>query len=289
MNPVLEKITHIIPDKLYLHLKFRQRMGQWPNLKNPKTFNEKLNWLKLYDRKPVYTTMVDKYEAKKYVAGIIGDKYIIPTLGVWDNFDDIDFDSLPNQFVLKCTHDSGGLYICRDKSKMDFGLAKKRINRSLKRNYYWHGREWVYKNVPHKIICEKYIDENGHVPIDYKVYCFNSKPYKVMLCIDRDANTPTRFYSFDIDWNLLRCNGWGKKAPADFTLPKPKNLEKMFEFSAVLSQEIPFARVDWYEVGGQLYFGEITFYPESGFDNAILPETDALYGEMIDLSMIRDK
>lgn len=152
MNPVLESITHLIPDKLYLKLKFRQRTGKRLNLKEPRTFNEKLQWLKLYDRKPLYSTLVDKYEAKEYVAGIIGDEYIIQTLGVWDRFDDIDFDSLPNQFVLKCTHDSGGLVIVKDKSRLDFSAAKNKIEKRMKKNYYWHGREWVYKDVKPRII-----------------------------------------------------------------------------------------------------------------------------------------
>jgi len=283
MSDIKFAITKLLPDKLYLSLRFRSRFGRFPNFKSPTTFNEKLQWLKLYDRNSAYTTMVDKYEAKIYVSRILGEEYIIPTLGVWTKFEEIDFDSLPSQFVLKCTHDSGGLVICKDKSKLDIDNAREKINQSLKRNFYYIGREWPYKNVVPRIIAEQYMDDNGHVPIDYKIYCFNGKPYKVMLCLDRDKDSPTKFYSFDREWNLLRHNNLGKEAPEDFTLPQPINLKKMFEFAEVLSKDIPFVRVDFYEVSGQLYFGELTFYPDSGFDNAILPEIDSLYGSMIKL------
>ena len=160
-------------DEAYLKFMYKLKMKRKLNLSDPQTFNEKLQWLKIYDRKPEYTTMVDKYEAKKYVADIIGEEYIIPTLGVWDRFEDIDFDELPDQFVLKCTHDSGGLVICRDKSKLDLKAAKKKINKSLKRNYYWIGREWPYKNVRPRIIAEKFMtDPTSDDLQDYKFFFF---------------------------------------------------------------------------------------------------------------------
>lgn len=212
MNPVLEKMTHVIPDRLYLKLKFRQKMGKWPDLDNPKTFNEKLQWLKLHDRKPIYSTMVDKYEAKRYIADIIGEEYIIPTLGVWDRFEDIDFDALPNQFVLKCTHDSGGLVIVCDKSSMNLDAARKKINRSMKRNYYWHGREWAYKNVKPRIIAEQYMEDGnpGEKPeridaglTDYKVHCFNGKPKLILVCKDRFSRGGMTEDFFSDEWNHL--------------------------------------------------------------------------------------
>lgn len=258
-------------------------MGRRLNLKCPKTFNEKLQWLKLHDRKLIYTTMVDKYKVKKYVGERIGNEYIIPTLGVWKTFDQINFDDLPNQFVLKCTHDSGGVIVCKDKSKLDLPTIRKKIEKALNRNYYYSGREWPYKNVPPQIIVEKFLSEDGYVPIDYKVYCFDGRPYKIMLCLDRDKDEPTKFYSFDFKWDLLRHNIRGRNAPIDFTLPKPKSLNLMFSIAKELSNGIPFVRVDFYEVKGQLYFGEMTFYPDSGFDSAILPEIDILYGDMIKL------
>ena len=203
VKALLKKVSRLVPDKMYIALKYKMSMGKFPNLKNPKTFNEKLQWLKLYNRKPEYTTMVDKYEVKKYVADKIGEEYIIPTLGVWDSFDDIDFDKLPDQFVLKCTHDSGGLVICRDKSKLDKEAAKKKIDACLKTNYYWHGREWPYKNVKPRIIAEEYMNiekasscetepkdcvsycdlqrKNGL--LDYKFMCFDGKVRALFLDI----------------------------------------------------------------------------------------------------------
>ena len=173
-------------DEKYLCIVYKIRTGKTLNLENPKTFNEKLQWLKLYDRKIEYTTMVDKYAVKQYVADKIGENHIIPTLGVWDKFEDIDFDKLPNNFVLKCTHDSGGLVICRDKSKLDMNAAKKKLNKSLKRNYFYAGREWPYKDVKPRIIAEKYLEEKGKtVPEDYKVYCINGKPIYIVVFHNR--------------------------------------------------------------------------------------------------------
>lgn len=282
-----QKIGKYVPDSLYLRRQYKKIMGKPLNLKNPHTFNEKLQWLKLHDRNPLYITMVDKYAVKKYVADMIGEEYIVPTLGVWDKFDDINFGELPDQFVLKCTHDSGGVIICKDKSKLDIEKAKEKVEKSLKTNYYLLGREWPYKDVPRKIIAEEFLDDNGHVPVDYKVYCFNGNPYKVMLCLDRDKDEATKFYSFDKDWNLLRHNRWGIAAPENFTLPKPASLGLMFEFAAMLSKGMPFVRVDFYELNRKLYFGELTLFPDSGFDNAILPEIDLLYGEMINLDTVK--
>ena len=173
VKSVLKKCSHILTDKAYIKLAYFRRFHKFPDLKNPKTYNEKLQWLKLYDRKPIYTAMVDKYEVKKYVADIIGEEYIIPTLGVFEKFDDIDFDSLPNQFVLKCTHDSGGLVICKDKKTFDIDSARSKINASLKVNYYLYGREWPYKNVPPRIIAEKFMKDREFETLNvYKIFNF---------------------------------------------------------------------------------------------------------------------
>lgn len=276
-------------DETYLKIAFRSLMGKKLNLKNPQTFNEKLQWLKLHDRKPIYTTMVDKYEAKKYVTGIIGEQYIIPTLGIWNKFEDIDFDKLPNQFVLKCTHDSGGLVICRDKSKFDVQAAKKKINRSLKRNYFWQGREWPYKDVKPRVIAEKYMEDNTlHELRDYKFFCFNGHADSVMVCIDR-AKKDTKFYFFNQKWELQRLNIRGKQASANFTLEKPAGIDRMFKLAEVLAQNLAFARVDFYFCNGQIYFGEITFFPESGFDAKLLSETNTYWGRLIGLTLVGDK
>lgn len=276
-------LLSFLPDTLYLKRYFKKVFNRPLDLNNPQTFNEKIQWLKLNDRNPLYTTLVDKFAVKKWVANKIGQQYIVPTLGVWNKFEEIDFDSFPKQFVLKCTHDSGGFVICKDKSSFDKESAKKKLDQNLKKNFYYDGREWPYKKVKPRIIAEQFLDDNGHVPVDYKVYCFNGEPYKVMLCLDRDKEEATKFYSFDFNWNLLRHNRWGKNAPEGFTLPKPKSIDKMYESAKKLSQGIPFVRVDFYDLNGHMYFGEMTFYPDSGFDSAILPEIDRLYGSMIDL------
>jgi len=274
----------VLPDKVYLKICYKLATGKKLDLKNPKTFNEKLQWLKLYDRKPEYTTMVDKYEAKKYVAEKIGEEYIIPTLGVWDHFDDIDFDSLPDQFVLKCTHDSGGLVIVKDKSKLDKPAAKKKIEKSLKMNYYYSGREWPYKDVKPRIIAEKYMEDlsNGGGLTDYKFFCFHGKAENVMVCLDRNTGD-TKFYFFDKAWKLLKLNMRGMAAPEGFTIEKPDGMDKMFQIAEVLSENLKFSRIDLYNVDGKIYFGEITFFPQSGFDSQLLDTTDALFGKWIHL------
>lgn len=287
MEKIKSQIMKLIPDKLYLELMFRRRMGKKLNLDNPRTFNEKLQWLKLYDRRPEYTKMVDKYAVKKYVADIIGEEYIIPTLGVWESFDEIDFSQLPNQFVLKCTHDSGGLVICRDKSRFDRESARKKIDKSLKRNYYYSGREWPYKNVPPRIIAEKYMEDSKTKELrDYKFFCFNGYVDCVMICLDRYTGD-TKFYFFDKYWNLKRLNKRGKEAPENFTLPKPECIDEMFEIAAALSKNIPFMRVDLYQSNGKVYFGELTFFPDSGFDANLLSKTDKYFGDLINLKLVR--
>ena len=187
-NAIYKILSVIVPDKMYLKMKFRLKMNKKLDLNQPKTFNEKLQWLKLNDRKDIYTIMVDKYEVKKYVANIIGEEHIIPTIGIYDKFDNIDFDKLPNQFVIKCTHDSGGLVIVKDKSKINIDKIRKKINKHLKRDYYFLGREWPYKNVQPRIIVEKYMSNNGKELEDYKIHNFNGNPKLILVCKDRYTN-----------------------------------------------------------------------------------------------------
>ena len=281
---------NLLSDKHYLKLLFRLKMGYKLNLKNLNTFNEKLQWLKLYNRNPEYGIMADKLSVKHYVANSIGEQYIIPTLGVWEKFDDIDFRSLPDQFVLKCTHDSGGLVICKDKDTLDIAASKKKIERALKRNFYKRWREWPYKDVPRKIIAEKYITDSPTDKdlTDYKFFCFNGIVDCVMIAIERSTGEP-KFYFFDNDWKLLRLNVRGKNAPPDFTLPKPKCIDEMFRIAEVLSKGIPFVRVDLYQSNDKVYFGEMTFFPQSGFDSNLLPETDLYFGELIDIKEAKSK
>ena len=193
-----------LDDETYLKRLFRARMGKELNLNNPQTFNEKLQWLKLYDRKPIYTTMVDKYAAKKYVADIIGEEYVIPTLGVWDKFEDIDFEALPDQFVLKCTHDSGGLVVCRSKSSLDKFKVKRMIERALATDYYLTGREWPYKNVPRKIIAEKYMEDNETQELrDYKFFCFNHEPKFLYISRGLEYHPTAEISFYDLTGNEL--------------------------------------------------------------------------------------
>lgn len=290
-----------ISDQKYLNIAYKKAMNKKLNLNSPKTFNEKLQWLKLNDHRPEYTIMVDKYKVKEYISDILGPEYVIPTLGVWDDPEDINFDKLPEQFVLKCNHTSGlGMYICKDKSKMDIKKIKKELRKGLKQDYYLTGREWPYKDVPRKIIAEQYIadtQEDGKNDLkicehrdtgltDYKFFCFDGVADSVMVCIDRNSGNP-KFYFFNKEWKLCRYNIRGKNAPSDFSLPKPKNIDKMFEIAEYLSQGIPFVRVDLYNLNGKIYFGELTFFPSSGFDSNLLPETDQYFGSLINLERIK--
>lgn len=270
-----------IPDETFLKMKYKLMMGKKLDLENPKTFNEKLQWLKLHDRNPEYTKMVDKYEAKEYVANIIGKEYIIPTLGVWDKFDDIDFDALPNEFVLKPTHTSGNVFICKDKSRIDYKKLKKQVNKWLKRDYYKIHREWPYKNVKPRIIAEEYMEDQTGELVDYKVYAFNGKCDYVMTCVDR-AKGETKFLYYDRNWNLKKEFSFdGLKYGQTINVPRPKNLDKMFELAEILSKDIPFVRVDFYEANGNLYFGELTFFPSAGFDNTRTKECQKYLDEML--------
>lgn len=279
------KINHFypdMPDDEYLIKKWKALMGTELNLDDPHTFNEKLQWLKLYDRKPEYTTMVDKYAVKQYVADIIGEKHIIPTLGVWDKFDDIDFNMLPNQFVLKCTHDSGGLVICRDKQHLDKNAAKKKLTESLKHNYYYAGREYPYKNVKPRIIAEKYMEDSKTAELrDYKFFCFDENVYCCLICSGRYSSKGLHFTFFDRKYNVLpfECGCPSEKNG----LPKPSQYDKMIELAEQLSQNIPFVRVDFYEIDGNVYFGELTFFPVSGYIQFDPEEWDLKLGNMLKL------
>lgn len=286
VNEVIEDLEywrrHFVNPEQFLKKKFQVRMGYPLNLEDPKTFNEKLQWLKLHDHNPNYITMVDKFAVKKYVASRIGEQYIIPTLGVWDRFEDIDFDKLPNQFVLKCTHDSGGLAICKDKSKFDFQVAKRKIKKSLRTNYFYGGFEWPYKNVPPRIIAEKYmVDESGYELKDYKFFCFEGEVKFFKIDFDRAIEHRANYYN--IDGNLLPFGETACPPKPERTLSMPLNQKKMILFAEQFSKGIPFLRVDFYEIEGELYFGELTFLPASGFGRLVPEEWDYKLGEWIKL------
>ena len=293
LSKIFKLITRKMNDEMYLRIAFRIIMKRKLDLKNPKTLNEKIQWLKLNNRNPMLTSYVDKFKVKNIIAELIGEQYIIPTLGVWKKFEDIDFSKLPNQFVLKCNHDSHSVVICKDKSKFDYKYAKNRLEAALKKNYFWHGREWAYKNVEPLIIAEQYmVDNNTSEELtDYKFFCFRDYVDSVMVCYNREAGEP-KYYFFDKNWNLLRdYNRQGKEAPKDFYKEKPINFEKMCELASVLSMatQVPFVRVDFYNINGNPYFGELTFSPTNGLDYNLLYDTDLHFGKLIDLSLIKDQ
>lgn len=249
-------------DREFVVRKYEAKMGRKIDIENPKTFNEKLQWLKLYDRKSDYTKMVDKQEVKKYVSEKIGSKYIIETLGVWKKFNEINFESLPEQFVIKCTHDSGGLAICRQKETFDVKKAKKKINKSLRSSYFYYGREWPYKNVEPRIIAERYLeDEAGEELKDYKVMCFAGKAKLIQVHCGRFKEHLQDFY--DTDWNKLDI--YQGTPQSEEVMPKPVFYDEMIALSEILSRDIPQLRVDWYYTNNQLYFGELTFFDASGY------------------------
>ena len=265
-------------DKKYVEILYHKKTKEKLNLNDPKTFNEKLQWLKLYDRNPEYTKMVDKYEGKEYVADIIGKEYVIPTLGVWEKFKDIDFEKLPNQFVLKCTHDSGSTIICKDKEKFDYKAAEKKINRALKINYYYLSREWPYKNIKPRIIAEKYmVDESKTELKDYKFYCFDGVPRVVDVCSNRSEKLQQSY--FDMEWNKINVTEGGSIRNENIT--KPTCFEEMKQIASKLSQGIRHVRIDLYEIENRVYFSEITFYSGTGLEDFEPKEFNRELGDMI--------
>ena len=273
-----------LSDEMFLKLKFYSCLGIKLDLNNPKTFNAKLQWLKLYNRKPEYTMMVDKYLVRDYIAKKIGEEYLIPLLGAWDNPNEIDFDSLPERFVLKCNHNSGrGMYICKDKSKMDIKKVKAELVEGLKQDYFLQSREWPYKNVPRKIIAEEYMEDAETSELrDYKFFTFDGKVRALFIATDRqNANEETKFDFFDENYNHLPITNGHPNAKI---LPKkPINFEKMKELAEKLSENTPHLRVDFYEVDGKIYFGELTFFQNSGLVPFEPEEWDLKFGNWIQL------
>lgn len=275
---------NFLSDSAYIRFMYFLYTKKKVNLSTPHTFSEKIQWLKLHDCKPLYTVLVDKYAVKQYVADKIGKLHIIPTLGVWKKFEDIDFDKLPNQFVLKCTHDSGGLVVCKDKSELNLAAAQKKIGKSLKRNFFYIGREKPYQNVPPQIIAEKYMeDESGELK-DYKFYCFNGTPLYCQVIRNRSTKETIDFY--DMEWNHMPFVGLNPAVGNGLNpVEKPKCLDAIVEACKKLSNGIPFVRVDFYVIANQFYFGEMTFYPASGFGIFSPDEWNYKLGELIKLPL----
>lgn len=282
---LLSYFSPFLSDRYYLQRRFRLKLGYPLNLRNPKTFNEKLQWLKLNNRNPEFTKMVDKIEAKNFVASIVGKEYIIPTIAVYDKAEDIDFSALPEKFVLKCSHDSGSVIVCNDKAHFDITMAKKVLSRKLRHAYYLHGREYPYKDVPRRILVETYMeDESGSGLRDYKFFCFNGVCKNLLVYTDRRTKEPHSDH-FDREWNHLPLEYYVTNA--DIRPSRPDNLEAMITVVERIAGAIksPFVRIDLYNVNGKIYFGEITFFPFSGMQSFNPPKWDYIFGEMLQLDI----
>ena len=284
-NFIVYKLGRFIPDMIWIQLKFFMNFGRFCNLKKPQTFNEKLNWLKLNDRNPEYSLLADKYEVKKIVAEKIGQEYVVPCYGAWVKFEDIDFDSLPEAFVLKANHDSSGATICKDKSKIDKQLLSQKFKKLLSRNYFWHLREWPYKNIKPRIIAEKLLeDSSGGKLRDYKFWCFNGEPL-YMYCTVKGGDVYENF--FDMNFNPVDVShGFRRLDPEP---AKPHNFELMKQLAAQLSSGIPFVRIDFFEVNNKVYFGEYTFYDWGGMKAFSSLEMDLKLGSLIKLPVNNEK
>lgn len=276
------KISHLIPDKPYLKWIYRVHMHKDLDFHHPVSFNEKLQWLKVYDRKQEYIRMVDKLAVKDYISNKIGSMYVIPTLGVWETADNIDFESLPSKFVLKCNHDSRSVVVCKDKSQLRQSEVRKHLDKCLKTNLYWWGREWPYKNVKPMIFAETYLEEDGLQELnDYKLMCFDGKVKCSFVCSERFEENGLRVTFFDRDWKRMP---FIRHYPAsEKYIACPKTYKKMIELAEELSKGIKFVRVDFYEVKGQIYFGELTFFPGSGLEEFTPDKWDDILGSWIEL------
>lgn len=269
----------LLPDELYLKMLYRHKIGQTLNLTNPLTFNEKIQWLKLYDRQNKYSIMADKFAVKSYANLILGEDFTIPTIGVYVNFNDIMFDKLPNSFVLKCTHDWNSVILCNNKQELDIVKAKKRLCKALKRNHYYRSLEWAYKNILPRIIIEPFLsDATGNPPIDYRVYCFNGEPHIIHLTVNKFNDRKVVF--LNTNWELIPLERAGLTKYVKY-IEKPRLLNKMLDIASKLSKDIPFLRVDFYIVREQLYLGECTFYPGEGFREFYPYEWNVKLGKMI--------
>lgn len=257
------KFAKFFSDKLYIKCFYKKHLHKKLNLKNPQTFNEKLQWLKLYDRQPEYTKMADKATMKEYITDILGSGYVIPTIGVYDSVDDVPFERLPEQYVIKCTHDSGSTFICKSKANFDIENVKKELAQKLKTSYFWYSREWPYKNIKPRIIVEEYLcDENGDYPLDYKLFCFNGKMQLFKVDYDRFTDHKANYYNRNGEFQNF--GEYWYKPDETIDLEKPEKFEQMIEIADKLSVGIPFLRVDFYYVYNQIYIGELTFFPAGG-------------------------
>lgn len=260
---------------------YRLQLGRRLNLQTPESFNEKLQWLKLYDRRAEFHTMVDKYAVRSLIEESIGGKYLIPLLGVWERAEDIDFDALPAQFVLKCTHDCGSVRICRGKSTLDRAETVSYFRKRLRASGFTYGREWPYKGLKPRIVAETLLKtESGDLP-DYKIHCFGGKPELILVCTDRHSDGLREDW-FTPAWEHLPIHRPTHENAA--VMPeKPPQLAEMLRLAAKLAGSLPFLRVDFYIADGRVYFGELTFFPTSGYTAFVPEEYDRILGRLLTL------
>ena len=296
MGKLFQYIFRNLDDEKYLKLYWFKKWHKALDLTEPKTLNEKIQWLKLHWRKPIMTEWVDKFSAKELAGAAIGNDYVIPLLGVWDRWEDIEWNTLPDSFVLKATNGSGnkGIIICHDKAKLDIAGEERKFKRAMSKNAYYKFREWPYKDIKPRIIAEPLLDDtsgnNSEGLADYKLMCFNGKPHDIMVALGRQGSG-ARFFYFDRNWHLLKYDKDTVTLPDDFTLPMPGGIEtvhKMFDLAEKLSQGFPMCRADFYYAEGRIWFGELTFYPCAGFDKQITYDADRLYGDLLELPVPTD-
>ena len=288
VNLMLSLFGRFLSDKNYYRLQYFVILGRFPNIDNPSLFTEKLQWLKLNDHNTMYTKLVDKYEVKEYVSNIIGAQYVIPTLGVWNSPDEIEFDTLPDRFVLKTTFGGGcdGVIICRDKSSIDYGETIIKLRKSFETNPYLRAREWPYKNVPHRIIAEKYMEDDSGELRDYKFYCFNGIPKVMLVASNRFSNH--NFNYFDMDFNVLPITS-AMGSQSDSCIERPVCFEEMKEIAKKLAKDLTHVRVDLYCCQDKVYFGELTFYDSSGYDDLNSKEWNQKFGNWLSLPIDIEK
>lgn len=284
MNKTLKSLAlsfgKLVPDSLYIKIFYKKAFGKSIDLKNPLTYNEKVQWMKLHYRKSIMTELVDKYEVRKHISDTIGEEYLIPLLGVWDSVEEIDYDALPDRFVLKCTHDSGSVVLCHDKNSFDRQAANEKLDKCLKHNWYWNCREWPYKNVKSRIIAEAFMVDESNVELkDYKFFCFDGEVEFFFIATDRDkGDDHVKFDFYDLELNHLPFKHGHEWSGKPFI--KPENFDEMIALAKKLSQGWPHVRIDLYNINGKVYFGEMTFSHHSGFVPFEPEEWDRKIGDM---------
>jgi|SRR5690625_764181 len=276
---------YVLTDIRFTQKSFVRNVGRQVNLESPKDFRDKLQWLKLYWYDPQAVKCADKYQVREIIKKEVGHKYLNELYAIYDSYTEIDIDKLPNSFVLKATHSSGYNFVCKDKRLVDWIEKKKELRKWFKINYFWNTREWVYKDIKPRIICEKYLSEDNKSMslTDFKFYCFNGEPKYCQVIKDRETDGTIDF--FDEEWNHMEFTGLQRMPNSTEEIPKPDKLQEMLEISRKLSKTFPFVRVDFYYVKGKVYFGELTFFPRSGFGTFDPPEWNEKIGDLLELPM----